>query len=223
MKRKHTSLAFQILALCLIPVILIAVVLSAVFMSNINRITTENLRSTAEITMRYLNMDIQHALAQFLDMVNNGAAIFNTLPSMETKRAVLAGIVASVPDAFEMYYGTAVSRYESGGYFVFASGWEPGPDWDPPERPWFIDAMARPDEVVITDPYIDSQTGRLCITVARTVRGEAGDITGVIAVDVFVDVLNDIVSQRKITEDGSTVLVDGSGLYIVHSSLEYVM
>jgi methyl-accepting chemotaxis protein len=83
--------------------------------------------------------------------------------------------------------------------------------------------MARSDTAAITEPYVDSQTGRLCITVAHTVRDEERNIPGVIAVDVFVDVLNDIVSQRKITEDGSTVLVDGSGLYIVHSDLEYVM
>jgi methyl-accepting chemotaxis protein len=156
-------------------------------------------------------------------MVNNGVAIFNALPSMEAKLAVLEQITASVPDAFDMYYGTTVSRYAPGGYFLFASGWVPDPDWDPPDRPWFIDASARPDTTVITDPYVDSQTGRLCITVARTVRDEAGNIPGVIAVDVFVDVLNDIVSQRKITEDGSTVLIDGGGLYIVHSNPEYIM
>jgi methyl-accepting chemotaxis protein len=223
MKRKHASLAFQILVLCLSPVVLISVVLSALFMSNISRITEENLRSTAEITMRYLNADIQYALTPFLDMAGNGAAVFDALPSMETKQAFLERMTAAVPDAFDMYYGTTASRYVPGGYFLFASGWEPDPDWDAPERPWFIDAMARPDTAVITDPYIDSQTGRLCITVARTVRDEAGNIPGVIGVDVFVDVLNDIVSQRKITEDGSTVLVDGSGLYIVHSNLEYVM
>jgi methyl-accepting chemotaxis protein len=223
MKEKHLSLASQILVLCLSLVILISVVLSAVFMSNINRITEENLRSTAEMTMRYLNADIQYALTPFLDMVSNGAAIFHTLPSMETKQAVLERMIAAVPDAFDMYYGTTASRYEPGGYFLFASGWVPGPDWDPPKRPWFIDAGARPDTTVITEPYIDSQTGRLCITAARTVRDEAGDISGVIAVDVFVDVLNDIVSQRKITEDGGTVLIDGNGLYIVHSNPEYIM
>jgi methyl-accepting chemotaxis protein len=223
MKKKHASLAFQVLVLCLSPVILVSIVLSAVFMSNINRITEENLRSAAEITMRYLNADIQQALTPFLDMVENGAAIFNALPSMETKQLVLERITAAVPDAFDMYYGTTASRYAPGGYFLFASGWVPDPDWDPPDRPWFIDAIALPDTTVITEPYVDSQTGRLCITAARTVRDDAGTIVGVIAVDVFVDVLNDIVSQRKITEDGTTVLIDNSGLYIVHSNPEYIM
>jgi methyl-accepting chemotaxis protein len=221
--KRRISLSVQILILCLGLVLIISTVVSVVFMTNINRMTAENLRSRAEITMRYLNADIQQALIPFLDMVKSGAAIFNTLPSMETKETVLVQMIAAVPDAFDMYYGTAISRYAPGGYFLFASGWEPDPEWDPPKRPWFIDAMARPDTPVITDPYVDSQTGRLCITVARTLRDEAGNIPGVIAVDVFVDVLNDIVSQRKITEDGSTVLIDGNGLYIVHSNPEYIM
>jgi methyl-accepting chemotaxis protein len=223
MKRKHTSLAFQILVLCLSPVILVSIVLSAVFMSNINRITGENLRSTAEITMKHLNTDIQNALAPVLDMASNGAAIFNTLPSMETNQAVLKRIIATIPDAFDMYYATMVSRLSPGGYIIFASGWVPDPDWDATKRPWFINAMAHPDTTVITDPYVDSQTGRLCITAARTVRDDAGNITGVIGLDVFVDVLNTIVAQRKITEDGGTVLIDGGGLYIVHSKPEYIM
>jgi methyl-accepting chemotaxis protein len=223
MKKKHVSLAFQILALCLSLVILISVVLSALFMSNINGITENNLRATAQITMRYLNADIQYALSPFLDIVKNGAAIFNTLSSIEQKQAVLDLIIESAPDAFDMYYGTTISRHVPGGYIVFAGGWTPPPEWDAPQRPWFIDAMKSPDMPVVTDPYVDSQTGRICITAAHTVRDNEGNLTGVIGLDVFVDVLNDIVSQRKITEDGSTALIDGSGLYIIHTNPEYIM
>jgi methyl-accepting chemotaxis protein len=223
MNKKHISLAFQILTLCLGPVIFISVVLSVVFMANINKIAGENLHSTAGITMRYLNVDIQYALTPFLDMVNNGAAVFHALPSLEAKQNALEMIVATIPDAFDIYYGTTVSRHDPGGYIVSASGWIPPPDWDAPQRLWFINAIAHPDTTVITDPYVDSQTGRTGITAARTVRDKAGNITGVIGLDVFVDVLNSIVSQRKITEDGSTVLIDGSGLYIVHPNSEYIM
>ncbi|MDR0390230.1 MAG: methyl-accepting chemotaxis protein [Spirochaetaceae bacterium] len=223
MGKKHASLASQVLVLCLSLVILISIVLSAVFMSNITRKDRENLHDMAEVTMRYLNADIQHALSPFMDMVSGGAAIFHTLPTMETKQGVLKQLIAAVPDAFDMYYGTAASRYAPGGYFLFSSDWVPDPDWDAPERPWFIEAYTHPDEIVITEPYIDSQTGRLCVTIALTVRDEAGTISGVIAVDVFADVLHDIVSQRKVTEDGTTVLIDGTGLYIVHSNSEYIM
>jgi methyl-accepting chemotaxis protein len=221
--KKRASLAFQILVLCLSLVILISIVLSFVFMSNINRITGENLRSTAEITMRYLNADIQYVLTPFLDIVNNGAAIFNTLSSIETKQTALVQLSATVQDVFDMYYATTVSRHTSGGYVVFAGGYIPDPDWDAPDQPWFIGAMARPDTTVITEPYVDSQTKRTCVTIARTVRNEAGNITGVIAVDVFVDVLNGIVSQRKITDDGVTVLIDDAGRYIVHANPEYIL
>ncbi|MDR0637603.1 MAG: methyl-accepting chemotaxis protein [Spirochaetaceae bacterium] len=94
---------------------------------------------------------------------------------------------------------------------------------DATKRPWFIDAMAHPDTAAITDPHVDTQTERLCITPAYTVRDEAGSITGVIAVDVFMGVLNDIVPQRKITGDGSTALTNGKGLFIVHENREYIM
>jgi methyl-accepting chemotaxis protein len=221
--KRHISLSVQILILCLSLVLIISTAVSLVFMVNINNITEQNLRSAAEMTMLYLDADLQYALTPFLDMVNNAAAIINVLPSMETKQAVLARIVATVPDAFDLYYGTTVSMYAPGGYFVDAGSWIPDPGWDPPERPWFTAAMARPDVTVLTEPYVDSETSRTCVTAARTVRDEAGNITGVMAVDVFVDILNGIVSQKKITGDGSTVLINGEGLYIVHSNPEYIM
>ena len=83
MKKRHPSLAFQILVLCLSPVILISIVLSVVFMSNISRITAENLRSRAEITMRYLNMDIQHALAPSYAMTSHTAAAAHAIPNRQ--------------------------------------------------------------------------------------------------------------------------------------------
>jgi hypothetical protein len=141
MKKKHTSLSFQILALCLGPV---------------------------------LNSDIQHALDPFLDMTRNGAAILSTLPSMEMQLAVMERMLATIM-------------------------------------------------VAVTDPYVDSLTGRLCVTMSHTVRAAGGNILGVVAVDMFVDSLNDMVSQKKITEDGSTVLTDATGLYIVHPNPEYIM
>ena len=41
--------------------------------------------------------------------------------------------------------------------------------YDPRARPWFIEAMARPGETVVTEPYVDAFTGLLIFTVARRI------------------------------------------------------
>jgi methyl-accepting chemotaxis protein len=221
--KKHVSLSVQILILCLSLVLVISAALAVASISTINQITEKNLFSTAEITMRYLNADMLRVITSFIDMVNSAAAIINTLPSHEMMETALAEIAKTVPDVFDLYYGTVISMHAPGGFFIDAGGWVPDPDWDPPDRPWFIEAMKNPDSPIITEPYIDSETGRTVTTAARVVRDESGNITGVMAVDVFLDVLTDIVSRKMITPDSVTVLVDKSGVYIVHQDPEYVL
>lgn len=80
------------------------------------------------------------------------------------------------------------------------------------KRPWFVHAMKYPRQTVITEPYEDSQTGKICLTVVRTVEDRAGAISGVVGVDIFLDVFTGLVTSHKITGDGNTFLIDKNGL-----------
>jgi methyl-accepting chemotaxis protein len=117
-----------------------------------------------------------------------------------------------------------VSRFD-GGFFVTATDWDPynaNPEWDQVRRPWFITAMANPGRMVITDPYEDSATGETCVSMVKTVEKD-GRIVGVVGTDVFLNVLTEIVTSRRITSDGNTFIIDGEGLYLVHKNEDYVM
>jgi methyl-accepting chemotaxis protein len=82
--------------------------------------------------------------------------------------------------------------------------------------------MANPGKTVITDPYEDSSTGEICVTMVRTVE-RGGKIIGVAGTDVFLSVLTDIVTSRKITSDGNTFIIDKAGMYLVHKDSSLVM
>ena len=80
-------------------------------------------------------------------------------------------MAATSSDILSFYYGTVVSKFAGGELYLDTTGWEPPPTWDPPNRPWHQAAMANPDRTMIADPYVDSETNELVITIARTVRG----------------------------------------------------
>ncbi|ULQ58931.1 methyl-accepting chemotaxis protein [Brucepastera parasyntrophica] len=223
MKRKHLSLFVQILILCLTLVLVISITLSIVFMYNIQKIIENNLRSTAEITMKYLDMDIQYTLSPSFDMTESIASFADRVESHTLLQDILHDVLETNPDAFECYYGTVISRYEPGGYFVAGTGWNPAPPWNQILRPWFITAMEHPGETVVTDPYVDSQTGRICITIVHTAKNNSGGIAGVVGTDMFLDALTDIVTSRKISEGGITFMVGSDGTYFVHSDPEAVL
>ncbi|GHV82901.1 methyl-accepting chemotaxis protein [Spirochaetia bacterium] len=224
MKKVRLSLASQILMLCLGLVLVISVTLSIIFMTNLNRMTTDDIRALSGETMRYLNSEIQNALAPAIQMTVLTASFAAEMDAVMLD-TVLAEMLTTDDSVFEMYYGTSRSRFE-GGSFITATSWNPygdNPNWDQVKRPWFITAMEHPGEIVITDPYEDSQTGKTCISVVKTVQNKLGAIAGVAGVDVFLDDLTRIVTSRSITDDGNTVLLEGSGLYVVHTDPTMVM
>jgi methyl-accepting chemotaxis protein len=138
---------------------------------------------------------------------------------MET---IFTRIMNVYPDVVDLYYASVISMYAPGGIWVSGDGWYPNTDpdwdyeWDPPKRPWHQAALANPEKIMLVEPYIDAQTKKLVVTFSRTVSNDTGAIIGIIAVDVELDKVLEIVTRQKITADGLTVLIDRTGLFIVH-------
>jgi len=218
------SIRFRIHALSIGLALVISIAFLIIFLGSAKKTNTENLEEIAKRTMQYLNADIQNALAPAMDMANN-IATFAGYYGQEQNTDILSKIAKSDPSILDAYYGTALSRYE-GGWFADGSGWIPykdEPDWNHVKRPWFITGMQNPGKINITDPYEDSETHKICITIVKTALDPSGKIGGVVAIDVLLDKLTEIVNARRVTEDGKSFLIDANGLYITHQDQSKVM
>ena len=226
MNKIRLSLSVQILTLCVVLVVLVALTISGIFMININKLMENDLKNLARVTMQYLNADLHTGLTSYIEVVNAAAAIFdhvlsNSNPQVTEK--TMAQLSARVPDVLDLYCGSIVSRFAVNGFYIDSSGWIPDSDWDPPNRPWHQAAVANPDKTMIIDPYIDADTNELVITITRTVRNAHGTISAVMATDVLLSRLAEIILSGKITDDGNTVLIDADGLFIVHPDTSYMV
>ena len=223
-KAGSSVLARRIIMLCLSLVLTISVVFTVVSLVNLSNVTNRSLRSTAELTMRYVNVDIHRAILPALDLTGDIAAVVPHIHSVAELGPVLHDLLPTVPSVFEAYYGTTISRFD-GGFFVAATGWDPyssDPGWDQTKRPWFSTGLQNPGSTMVTDPYEDSSTGQTCVSMVRAAK--SGDaVIGVVGTDVFLSVLTDIVTSRKITADGDTFVVDKNGVYLVHRNSAYVL
>lgn len=217
MTKRSFSLSTQIMLSFLIIAIVVTSTLSTVFLNRLNETLLQDLKESAEVTMKYIDADIQYALASSYALTDSVASFANELEPTQLQEILINNVEIN-PAAFEMYYGTAISYWQLGGYFVAATGWEPQKPWDHISRPWFITATENPQQTVITEPYVDSDTGKMCVTISRSVHdATTGEIDGVVGTDVYLDVLNDIVTSQKLSENGETFLIDNNGMYIVHS------
>nr|WP_096202494.1 methyl-accepting chemotaxis protein [Bacillus sp. FJAT-45350] len=90
-------------------------------------------------------------------------------------------------------------------------------DYDPTTRPWYIDAIQNPNEVIFTEPYIDSSNGEYVLTVAKAIIDpQTNQTLGVVANDLSLDSLEQIISETFVGYDGYSILLDKQGVALVH-------
>src|SRR5574344_1871802 len=76
--------------------------------------------------------------------------------------------------------------------------------YDPRTRDWYKDSIAKNGQITISEPYIDSYTKGMVITIATTAK------EGVVAGDVFTDSISQTVANMTLPATGFAVLVYGN-------------
>lgn len=104
---------------------------------------------------------------------------------------------------------------------IMSGGWEPPADFVVMERDWYIGAQANPDEVFISEPYLDEQTGGFCITLSRALQVD-GRIVGVVGIDMYMDNIISLVDGEQ-TKQGYSFLVSKDGIILTHVSDELAL
>jgi methyl-accepting chemotaxis protein len=94
-------------------------------------------------------------------------------------------------------------------------------DFDPRERPWFQNAE-NSDHAVWTDTYVDAGSGTLIISVARRVLDQNGELVGVLAGDISLAGISELVSTTKVGKTGYTFMIDSSSKVLAHPNAQMV-
>ncbi|WP_409420904.1 methyl-accepting chemotaxis protein [Pseudaeromonas sp. ZJS20] len=89
-------------------------------------------------------------------------------------------------------------------------------DYDPRTRPWYQQAE-REAGTVVTPPYVDHNTKKLVITLARKING------GVVGADLTLDTVLNTVNAMKLPENGVAILADQAGNIVAYSDFNQVL
>jgi len=115
------------------------------------------------------------------------------------------------PDASYVYLGT-----KWGGYIQWPDGLTVN-NYDPRIRPWYAQALAKPNEVVISDPYTSSDEAKsLIISASSTIKDTYGSVIGVMGLDVSLEKLSKIISSIKMGDTGYAFLFSKDGKILAH-------
>jgi methyl-accepting chemotaxis protein len=104
---------------------------------------------------------------------------------------------------------------------IMSGGWEPPEDFIVMEREWYQKAQENPDEVYVSDPYVDLQTGGICITLSKATYKD-GKMAGVVGMDMYMD---DLVSLIEESYEGNSYvfLTTADGTVLTHPNEEFAL
>ncbi|MGN0246209.1 MAG: methyl-accepting chemotaxis protein [Lachnospiraceae bacterium] len=157
------------------------------------------------------------AMQEKVSMVNSiaGGISSGTVTEREDVLAYVDSMVALDDQVSAVY-----SCYDE-NITIMSGGWIPPDDFVVTEREWYKQAQANPDQVYISDPYVDLQSGGICITLAKATF-KNGDMAGVVGMDMYMD---DLVSlmEGSYTNNGYVFLTTADGIILVHPNEEYAL
>lgn len=114
---------------------------------------------------------------------------------------------------YDIYYVSADNRMTA------ASGYEPDTDIDFTQRGWYLGAVEA-DGNYYASPYRDADSGRMVITISRKIMVD-GTVAGVLAEDIFIDTVVEMVDQCTVPDNSYAMLLDQNMGLVVHPNEAY--
>lgn len=99
--------------------------------------------------------------------------------------------------------------------FIQSDGLTSEEGWDITGRGWY--RCIETKQTILTEPYVDSSTGKLVLSAAAPVIDEAsGTVLGAVGMDISLDHMTKIISEYKIGSNGYILLLSENGTYLYH-------
>lgn len=100
------------------------------------------------------------------------------------------------------------------GVLVFSGGWQAPEGFDCTTRDWYQGAV-KTDGVYTCEPYIDENSGQICVTMASKIVGGDGKLIGVAGIDLSPSDIMNIMSADN-TDSTYAFLISAGGVIITH-------
>lgn len=168
----------------------------------------EEVRSNIILSRDNIKLQIQTRLATKRQTIQAAHAFIRTSPPDDAILAYLKALMADQPNFASIYYGTSDNK------MINASGWTPPEGFDLTTRPWYL-AAAEQGSLIFTDAFLNASGDHIIITIASPVV-EDNRLVGVIAGDIKIDSILQMVSAQELKDNGYSFLVDGNGIVLAH-------
>lgn len=214
-----TKMVMMFIALITIPLM----VLGAISYNKSIDIIEENLKVTSLQLVKEISEAVKNFNKGFEDSIRQLSLDPNVQQIIEHPEYepwmmdTFTAYIKSHEEVKNVYIGTIDKKF-----YIYPQANIPE-GFDPTVRPWYKKALTE-DELIWTDPYIDTETKELVVSVAKPVYNDYNnkEMVGVIAIDLSLDVLAEKINNIKIGKNGYPMLIDKNGNIMTHKDMELI-
>lgn len=231
-KKVRNGIMFKMFIFTTLSVLLIISVMSGLIYSGTKNIIVDNIENdmiaAKESTIKNIEQVLNVAV-EAVEEINRNDYIkeyINTVPSKEESKTTegyqnlintLNHIKQKNNNLLNVFIGL-----DRVNHIIIHDEFEVPEGFDTKGRSWYIQAVQNKG-IAITEPYIDTATALMVLTVATPITDNNGNIIGVAGVDISIDDISKIMSGYQYKDSGYAILVDSTGNILYHPNKELIL
>lgn len=213
-KGRFNTLGSKIIIILLLLSIIPTLVTGVISYNTSSKVLTDNLEDTSTQIIEEITRGIDINLTSMENLIKiladnsyvKGTDLASHQPSA---RELINNVNKGDESIINVFIGT-----EEGVFLVDpAEGVPEG--YDPRNSSWYIGALEKPDGIFVSDPYIDTGSGGLVVTVSGVMKNNT-KVIGVVGIDLELSAYATSLSSIKVGDSGYIYIVDANGIIIAH-------
>ena len=218
-QKKSKKLFYGMLA----PLLLITFSACTFFYFVTDAILKEYMKTQLELSVKKLNSTVSESMEPIILNVDNFVTFSSDYNEEEILTLLLNAFSSKLDQYASMLYYAPVKKLSEGGKFLNNTGWIPPANFEPTERVWFQEAVKNQGKTTFSTPYVDANTGELCVAISQAVYNSKGQLNGVIGCDILLDSLVASIQEIKISKNTKLNLITNDGYFLNHEDASKVM
>jgi methyl-accepting chemotaxis protein len=200
----------MLIVISLIPVVATGIISYKTSKDVLNaKLETTSSQTILEVT-RGIN-NYFSAMSNLVEILSNDINIIeaDNATYFEFAKGLITNTRNTDQNIINVFVGT-----ENGMFYIDPAA-ELADDYDHKTRDWYMDAVKSPGKVIITDPYVDKASGKIVISLTKTIMKD-DQLVGVVGIDIDLATLSKSLSEIKIGDSGYIYITDQNGILISH-------
>ena len=177
-----------------------------------NVVSTE-VKKNIILSRDYISSEIEGKLIEKSQTILSAKSVLQLNQDDDHILSHLQQLLNDSPTFASLYYGSSKNE------MINASGWIPPAGFDLTQRPWYLSA-AETGDLIYTNAFLNASKDHLIVTIATPLYDPDNNLLGVVAGDILLDSIIEMVNNQIIDNGGYSFLMDGQYNILAHPNLE---